>query len=89
MHTAAWYGHHDVLEWLLQRGASLEEKNDYGGTVLDGTCWGAAKAPHHGVDYLAVVVRLIDAGADQSAVTPFPTGRADLDRLLGERGRGG
>lgn len=88
LHTAAWYGHPEMLAWLLQRGAPLEEKNDYGGTVLDGTCWGAVHAPVPGVDYLPILARLIDAGADLSAVTPFPTGRTDLDRLLRERARG-
>ena len=86
LHAAAWYGHHDLLEWLLARGAPLDVRNDYGGTVLDGTCWGAVHAPVPGVDPLPIVARLIDAGADPREVTPFPTGREDLDRLLRARG---
>jgi len=84
----AWYGRSDILEWLLERGAPLEAHNTYGGTVLDGTCWGAANAPVPGVDYPAIVERLCRAGADLGAVGPFPTGVVAIDEVL-DRYRGG
>lgn len=87
LHTAAWYGHPEVFDWLLTRDAPLEVENAYGGTVLDATCWAAANAPHPGVDYLPFLERLCEAGADVSKVSPFPSGHAEVDAMLRRRGR--
>ena len=87
LHSAAWYGDREIFDWLLSQNAPLEVENAYGGTVLDGTCWAAANAPHPGVDYLPILERLCEAGAAVSKVSPFPTGRADIDALLRRFGR--
>jgi ankyrin repeat protein len=81
LHLAAWHGHIDLLELLLAHGAPLEVKNEYGGTVLDMTVWAARNAPVRGVDYPAVIERLLAAGADPSVVS-LPTGIAMIDALL-------
>lgn len=87
LHYAAWTGDLDQIDWLLARGASLEALNDYGGTVLDGFCWGVANTRMEGVEPVAVVERLLAAGARIEAVSPFPTGIAELDSVLRAHGR--
>ncbi len=87
LHTAAWYGHGEILEWLLSLAAPLEELNAYGGTVLDGTCWGAINAAEPGVDHAAIIERLCQAGASVQAIDPFPTGDSELDAILRRHGR--
>ena len=86
LHQAAWHGRWDWIERLLEWGAPLEVENDYGGTVLDGTVWGAANAPHPGVDHARVVERLIEAGAKMERVEPFPSGHAEVDAILRAHG---
>jgi hypothetical protein len=63
VHFAAAYGHIDIVRALLRYGASLEMRNSYDGTVLDGTIWFARNAPIEGVDYAAVVRELLELGA--------------------------
>jgi ankyrin repeat protein len=62
LHWAAGAGHIDTMKLLIARGAPLEKRNEYGGTVLDSTLWFAHNA-HEEVDYRAVVDTLIAAGA--------------------------
>jgi hypothetical protein len=62
-HFAAAHGHMDIVRALLRHGASLETRNSYGGTVLDGTIWYARNAPIEGVDYGSVVRALLALGA--------------------------
>jgi hypothetical protein len=66
LHWAAGGGDLDVIKLLIQRGAPLEQKNVYGGTVLDSTLWFAynvspSEFEHN--DYPAVIDALIAAGA--------------------------
>jgi ankyrin repeat protein len=86
LHWAAANGHLDVVELLIERGAPLETRNRWGGTVLDSTIFFAMQ---HRTEHLAVIERLIAAGADVGAAT-YPTGNERLDELLkrhGARGR--
>ncbi len=85
LHHALWYGHTEVFEMLLAHRAPLEIPNDYGGTPLDFLAWVAGHGPLPGVDYPYFARRLLDAGASAGAVTPFPTGLADLDEVLRDR----
>jgi ankyrin repeat protein len=79
LHWAAGGGYVDVVRLLVARGAPLEVKNVYGGTVLDFTGWAAKNEPH-GIDRLPVVELLLAAGADVEAA--FPSGDARIDDVL-------
>lgn len=35
LHIAAWHGHLNVCEWLMERGVELTATNDYGETAQD------------------------------------------------------
>jgi len=67
LHWAAATGMMDLIKVLLERGAPLEVKNRWGGTVLASTAYFAIYQPVQGVDYPAVLEALLDAGADVSA----------------------
>jgi hypothetical protein len=64
LHWAAANGAIDLVDRLVQRGAPLEVKNRWGGTVLSSTAYFAIFRPVSGVDYPAVIEALISAGAD-------------------------
>jgi hypothetical protein len=66
LHWAAGSGDLDLIALLLERGAPLEQKNVYGGTVLDSTLWFAYNVRPAELarrDYPAVIDALIAAGA--------------------------
>jgi hypothetical protein len=79
---AATFGRDEVLE----HGASLETRNSYGGTVLDGTLWFAFNAPISGVDYAVVARDLIAAGARTDV---YPEMKRYVDAVLGGTRGGG
>jgi hypothetical protein len=90
LHWAAARGLTPIIETLLERGAPLEDRNTWGGTVLDSTAWFAVNAPMPDVDYPRVIERLLVAGADAMEVYPPATGMKEIDRMLEkyrERGR--
>ena len=66
LHWAAGGGHLDMMKLLIERGAPLEKKNVYGGTVLDSTLWFAnnvSPAEFAANDYPTVIDTLVSAGA--------------------------
>ncbi len=66
LHWAAGSGDLAMVELLIERGAPLEQKNVYGGTVLDSTLWFAYHVDPTELarnDYPAVIDALIAAGA--------------------------
>jgi hypothetical protein len=67
LHWAAALGRLDYVDVLLARGAPLEVRNVWDGTVLASTCYFALHAPMDWVDYVPVLQRLIAAGADTQA----------------------
>jgi len=69
---------------LLAKAVPLEERNVWGGTVLDSTAWFAKNAPADGVDYPRVIERLLEAGADAREVYPPMTGIPEIDGILGK-----
>jgi hypothetical protein len=88
LHWAAANGCMGLVNRLLELGASLELENQWGGTVLGSTAHFAIYIPMAGVDYVAVMERLIAAGADVNAA--YPSGGEAVDELLrrhGARGR--
>lgn len=82
LHWASGRGLIEIMDTLLSRGAPLEVRNTWGGTVVDSTVWFAVNLPSPGVDYSRVVERLLEAGADAKEIDPFPTGDAKLDDVI-------
>ncbi len=88
LHWAAGHRYLDIVRLLLARGAALEAKNAWGGTVLDSTVWFAKHPPvdhpHDAPDvgYLPILEALLAAGADVNAVHPYPTEIEPVDTLL-------
>jgi len=82
----------EMVTVLIGKGAPLEVRNTWGGTVLDSTVFFALNSPRttpcslH--DYPAVIEALLSAGADPAAVSPFPTGDPELDEVLRRHGAG-
>ena len=84
LHWASARGMLDTMEVLLAKAVPLEERNVWGGTVLDSTAWFAKNAPADGVDYPRVMERLLLAGADAREVYPPMTGIPEIDGILGK-----
>src|SRR5688572_23648986 len=82
LHWASARGLLDTMEVLLAKTVPLEERNVWGGTVLDSTAWFAKNAPADGVDYPRVIERLLLAGADAREVYPPLTGIPAIDSVL-------
>lgn len=98
LHMACWRGHAETARSLVAAGASLELANDFGGTPLDTTMygafnchspeggmtsWGLPEDVRHG-DYPGTLRVLLEAGADASVTSGYPTGRADIDAVIDE-----
>jgi ankyrin repeat protein len=62
LHWAIVGGQLETVKLLLKRGASLEAKNQYGGTALGQAHWCVANADS-GFDYAPIVKLLVDADA--------------------------
>ena len=92
LHWAAASRCLDLVRLLIGRGAPLEVRNTWGGTVLDSTVWFAVNSPRttscSSHDYPAVIEVLLAAGANPAEVTPFPTGDSALDGVLRRHGAG-
>jgi hypothetical protein len=80
LHWAAFNGHAEMVDLLIGKGADIEARNIFGGTVLGGTLWAVTNGDPT-VDRTAAVRRLLSAGArrDNQLTT---TGDADIDALL-------
>lgn len=66
LHWAAGEARLEMVGTLIGRGAPLETRNEYGGTVLGGTLWFAFNADAYELarrDYPAVIDALLAAGA--------------------------
>jgi hypothetical protein len=88
LHQAAGRADLDMVRLLIQRGAPLEMKNAYGGTVLDSTLWFAYhSSPEELVhrDYPAVIDALIAAGAKTDL---YPEMKQYIDEVASRRPRG-
>jgi ankyrin repeat protein len=69
LHAACWVGHVRMVETLLERGRVNVEARDptHLSTPLGWAAFGSVHRRARGADYLAVVDRLVAAGADISA----------------------
>ena len=89
LHWAAGSGHLAVVHALVRRGAPLEQKNEYGGTVLDCTLWFAFHVDPGEFarrDFPAVIDALVLAGARTDLYPEMP---GYLDRVYRRAGSGG
>jgi ankyrin repeat protein len=83
LHHAVIGGQLAIVKLLIARGAQLEARNVYGGTVLGQTLWSAA----HGGDpdtYAAIIETLITAGA--RVPRSHPPINEKIDNLLARLG---
>ncbi|MEL6842118.1 MAG: ankyrin repeat domain-containing protein [Bacteroidota bacterium] len=83
-HVACWNGYVELLDLLLSYHAPLEALNNYGGTVIDATVWGYAHHPDPDKPMEFILQRLIDAGANLKAISPYPSGNARVDAFLSQ-----
>jgi ankyrin repeat protein len=83
LHWASARGMLEIMEILIGHNAPLEVRNTWGGTVVDSTAWFAVNSPMPGVDYPAVIERLLRAGADPDEIYPPVTGLAAIDAVIG------
>lgn len=85
LHQASGRANLDMVKLLIQRGAPLEMKNAYGGTVLDSTLWfayHASPAEFARRDYPAVIDALIAAGARTDL---YPEMKKYIDEVASRR----
>lgn len=75
-------GQLDTIKLLLERGAPLEARNEYGGTVLGQALWSAINGDP-AIDYVLIIETLIDAGA---MVDADPGLKERLDEVLRRHG---
>ncbi|HEX5216643.1 MAG TPA: ankyrin repeat domain-containing protein [Vicinamibacterales bacterium] len=86
LHHAAAHGLIDLARALIARGAPLEVKNMWGGTVLDSTAYFAEFMPIKGVDYTPVLQMLVDAGANVRVLDDYPADGTVVPQFLARRG---
>jgi hypothetical protein len=87
LHHAAGRADLDMTRMLIQRGAPLEKKNSFGGTVLDSTLWFAYNTDpfdRAGRDYPAVIDILLAAGAKADL---YPKMQGYIDEIYRRSGR--
>jgi len=84
LHLAAHHGELAIMKLLIARGAPLEAKNAYGGTVLGQATWSCMNSGLP-FDYAPIIEVLLDAGADVHEAV-YPTGKPRVDRLLERHG---
>jgi hypothetical protein len=70
----------ETVNLLLKRGAPLEAKNVYGGTVLGQATWCVINGDRS-VDYVPIIIALLAAGA-RIEEADYPTGNERVDDLL-------
>jgi hypothetical protein len=84
LHLAAHRGQLEIVKLLLDRGARLEAKNVYGGTVLGQATWSVMHG-ERSIDFVPVIETLLAAGAKVEEAG-YPTGNDRVDELLRAHG---
>ncbi|MCE2431594.1 MAG: hypothetical protein J4F29_01515 [Candidatus Latescibacteria bacterium] len=82
---ASQRGRRDTVEMLLDFGASVELKNDFGGTALGSAMYFLANHPVIGADYAGVIELLLSAGSEFNFADKL-TGDDEVDDMLRKRG---
>ncbi|MDE2699984.1 MAG: ankyrin repeat domain-containing protein [Gemmatimonadota bacterium] len=82
---ASQRGRRDAVEMLLDCGASVELKNDYGGTALGSTMYFLTNHPVPDADYAGVIELLLNAGSEFNFAGKT-TGDDEVDDMLRKRG---
>ena len=82
---ASQRGRRDTVEMLLDFGASVALKNDYGGTALGSALYFLANHPAPDADYAGVIELLINAGSEFNFADTL-TGDDKVDDMLRKRG---
>jgi len=82
---ASQRGRRDTVEMLLDFGASVELKNDFGGTALGSMMYFLANHPVIGADYAGVIELLLSAGSEFKFADKL-TGDDEVDDMLRKRG---
>ncbi|MCY3681791.1 MAG: ankyrin repeat domain-containing protein [Gemmatimonadetes bacterium] len=82
---ASQRGRRDTVEMLLECGASVELKNDYGGTALGSTMYFLANHTVPDADYAGVIELLLNAGSEFNFAGKT-TGDDGVDDMLRRRG---
>ncbi|WP_165452348.1 ankyrin repeat domain-containing protein [Paenibacillus thalictri] len=62
LHRAAERGDYEIVRLLIKHGASLEIRNEFGGTPMNSCIWGSLHTQDPQGDYAAVAEILIEAG---------------------------
>ena len=83
---AASQGHLDTMALILDRGPSLELRNEFGGTAMGTTLHFAINSPRPGADYPAVIDMLLNAGLKFEGKRKG-TGLDDIDAVLRRHGK--
>ena len=81
LNRAAVRGFADLIELLLEHGASLEAKNEFGGKPLGACLWGAENFRDPNGDYASSVEKLLAADAPLSDVR-FPNQNKQVNAIL-------
>jgi ankyrin repeat protein len=87
LHNATGRADIEMTRLLIDRGAPLEKKNSFGGTVLDSTLWFAYNLDpfdRAGKDYPAVIDILLAAGAKADL---YPKMQGYIDEIYRRGGR--
>ena len=87
LHSAAGRADLAMTTLLIERGAPLERKNSFGGTVLDSTLWFAYNSDPEDLarrDYPAVIHVLLAAGAKDDL---YPEMKGYIDEIYRRAGR--
>ena len=82
LHVAIWRSRHAIAKLLIERGAPLEVTNKGGETPLAHAVRGFMHSEWTADRSLETISVLLTAGAQVDSVKPFPTGDAEVDRLL-------
>jgi hypothetical protein len=80
LHLAAHCGQLEMIKLLLERGAPLEAKNVYSGTVMGQATWSVMHGDP-GIDFVPVIQVLLAAGANIEEAD-YPTGNDRVDEVL-------
>lgn len=82
---ASQRGRRDTVEMLLDYGASVGLKNDFGGSALGSTMYFLANHPAPDADYAGVIELLLNAGSEFNFADKL-TGDDEVDDVLRKRG---